>query len=74
MIPRSERRVFIKPLTAQEEAWVAEHEAAVSRLPADVQEAWKLYLADANRGIYPFGFAVHFPAQWRWMEMHRACL
>ena len=39
------------------------------RLPDAVKEAWRLYLADENRSLYPHGFAYHFPAQWRWMEL-----
>lgn len=45
------------------------HLDAVRRLPSAVKEAWQLYLNDENREVYPYGFAFHFPLQWRWMEL-----
>lgn len=48
------------------------HLEAVSRMPDAVKEAWALYLNDIDRDIYPYGFAYHFPRQWRWMELEAA--
>lgn len=45
------------------------HLDAVRRMPSAVQEAWALYENDVNHEIYPFGFAYHFPRQWRWKEI-----
>jgi hypothetical protein len=45
------------------------HLQAVRRMPSAVQEAWDLYMNDKAGEIYPFGFAYHFPLQWRWKEL-----
>lgn len=47
------------------------HLDAVRRLPSAVQEAWALY-ENGGAELYPFGFAYHFPRQWRWKELEDA--
>lgn len=48
------------------------HLQAVRRTPSAVQEAWALYMNDKAGELYPFGFAYHFPLQWRWKELQDA--
>lgn len=48
------------------------HLLAVRRMPSAVQEAWALYMNDKAGEIYPYGFAHHFPLQWRWKELQDA--
>lgn len=57
---------------AAEDPEYKSHLDAVARMPDEVRAAWDLYFNDVNREIYPYGFAYHFPRQWRWMELEAA--
>lgn len=61
-----------RQLRAMDDPDYRAHVDAVRRLPSAVREAWELYVNDANNEVYPFGFAYHFPLQWRWMELQAA--
>jgi hypothetical protein len=57
---------------AQEDPEYKAHLDAIARMPDEVKAAWDLYFNDTDREIYPYGFAYHFPRQWRWMELEAA--
>lgn len=62
---KDDAQLYLPPLEGSQEAeWIAEHDAAMKRLPDWVAAQWKLY--DANRAAFPFGFAHHFPKAWNW--------
>lgn len=67
-----ESRYSRRQRRAAEDPEYKAHLQAVARMPDEVRAAWDLYFNDTKREIYPYGFAYHFPRQWRWMELEAA--